>query len=151
MKLKYILSIAAILLTLNIMAQNTERKKNSIGFSDKAIYLSGPDKIANGICIHYNRRIKDSNFGIGANFDHVFGDYSHSSVGVVAHYEPLEGWEINVSPGITFEDDETKFSAHFEMGYGFKVSVFEIGPSVAYSTDFEDYHLGVGMHIGYGF
>jgi len=151
MKLKYILTIAAILSVLNIMAQNTAKKKNSIGISDKAIYLSGPGKTANGICIHYTRRIKDSDFGIGAGFDHIFGDYSHSFIGIVGHYEPLEAWGVNVSPGITFEDNEAKFTAHFETAYGFDVSVFHIGPSISYATDFDEFHCGFGIHLGYGF
>lgn len=154
MKFKYILSIVAILPTFNLMAQSMEEEhhhKNDLGFSDELVYLFEPQEFANGICVHYIRNIRESDFGIGVGYDHVFGDLTHNTFGIVGRYIPIDDWIINVSPGVTFEGGESSFTAHLETSYVFDVSVFHIGPVISYATNFEEAHMGVGIHFGYGF
>lgn len=153
--MKYILTIAIIFCGMNLFAQNIEKHKhhhkNDIGIANNAVYMSSEDGFAYGIDAHYIRNIKDSDFGIGVGYEHIFGEHSHNTIGIVGRYIPIDDWVINLSPGITFEDDETKFSAHVETAYVFDVFVFHIGPVVSYATDFEEAHMGFGVHIGYGF
>lgn len=63
---------------------------------------------------------------------------------------------INLSPGITFEDEEgesseTNFALHFETSYEFEVKNFHIGPVFEVAYDPEDYHISLGLHVGFGF
>lgn len=152
--MKYILSIVAILSTLNVMAQSMEKEhyhKNDLGIANEMVFLSNENAWAYGIDVHYIQNIKDSNFGIGAGFEHIFGKYDHNTVGIVGRYIPMNDWIINLSPGITFENSNIKFSTHAGISYVFDVSVFHFGPVISYATDFEEAHIGFGLHIGYGF
>lgn len=157
MKKVITLTVAVILLSLRLAAQEVnehadhEHHKNDIGIANSALFLVGEDEFAYGLDVHYIRNIKDSDFGLGVGFEKIFGEHDHTTIGIVGSYNILDDWSVNLSPGILFEGDETKFSTHLETAYVFDVSVFHIGPVISVATDFEEAHIGFGIHIGYGF
>lgn len=40
---------------------------------------------------------------------------------------------------------------HFEISYEFEFANFHIGPAMELAYDPEDFHLSLGLHLGYGF
>ncbi len=166
MNYKYIYTIILVLFSINLMAQHkhdndTNHKskshkehkhhKNDIGIANNAIYLFGENEFVYGLDAHYIRTIKDGPFGIGVGYERIFGEHAHQTIGIIGRYKPTENWLINLSPGISFEEDETNFGVHLETAYLFDVGIFHMGPVLSVSTDMEEAHGGIGLHIGFGF
>ena len=156
MKSKYILMFAMIHIGMNLIAQKIEKHKeehhkNDIGIANGVVHILGENEFAYGLGVHYVRNIEDSNFGVGISYERIFGDHDHNTIGLICLYSPIKELIINLSPCITFEHEEVKFGTHVEISYIFDFSVFHIGPVISFATDMEDAHLGIGMHIGYGF
>lgn len=73
---------------------------------------------------------------------------------LVTSYNPFGSLHISLSPGATFEDYEPtliKFAFHAETSYDFNVGIFHLGPMLEFAYDPEDYHISLGLYIGYGF
>jgi hypothetical protein len=59
-----------------------------------------------------------------------------------------------LTPGIAWEsgsNHDPVFALHFETSYEFQLHHWHLGPTVSFGYDPEDYHFGLGVHIGYGF
>ena len=128
--------------------------KNELGISNSAVYFVNGNEFADGVHVHYIRNIHETKFGIGLGYERIFDEHKHNSIGIVGSYYPIEQISINLSPGITFEDEhpeEIKFALHLESSYDFEIHNFHIGPVIGIAYDPEDYHLSLGIHIGYGF
>ncbi len=93
-------------------------------------------------------------FGIGLGYERIFDEHKHNTFGVVASYRPIDPLSLNLSPGVTYEGSESDhldFALHVEATYEFEISNVHIGPVFEFAYDPEDYHLSLGLHIGYGF
>lgn len=104
--------------------------------------------------IHYIYHFKETKFGAGLGYERIFDEHSHQTFGVVGSYRPIERWTLNVSPGFTIEGEENSdvlLAIHLETSYEFEFGNFHIGPVLEYAYDQEDYHISVGLHVGYGF
>ncbi|MCF6350462.1 MAG: hypothetical protein L3J23_05455 [Flavobacteriaceae bacterium] len=130
-----------------------EHNKNEIGVSISPAYFVNEEVWTFAMHIHYTRIIPKTKFGIGASFERIVLDPKHSTFGLVFAYYPIEKLSFALSPGLTFEDaDSTAFFAlHLEATYGFEVGNFHVGPAFEFAYDPNDYHLSLGIHVGYGF
>jgi len=146
--MKKILIVIFIAFSYTLNAQN-----NEIGVGNSLVYIINEKDIAYGLHVHYINRITNQ-FGIGIGYERIFNTHQHNTVGVVTTYNPVGGLIIGLSPGITFEDKSPNinFSLHFETAYEFEMKHFCLGPVIGFAWGYpNDYHLGIGIHIGYEF
>ncbi len=161
MKLKYSLIVLFIFFGHNLRAQNHEHvedhhdhHRNEIGIANAPVYFVNEKEFAYGLHIHYVYNIINTKFGVGLGYERIFDEHKHNTIGIVGSYRPIDGLGINLSPGITFEDNESSninFALHVETSYEFEINNFHIGPVLEFAYDPEDYHISLGLHIGYGF
>lgn len=131
---------------------NHEHHKNEIGIANSPVYFIKEKVFAYGLHFHYVRNIPKTKFGFGLGYERIFDEHKHNTFGLVGTYRPIENLSFNVSPGLTFEDNKTtNFALHLESSYEFEIRNFHIGPAFEFAYDPEDYHISLGLHIGYGF
>jgi len=152
-----------VVLTSKIYGQTTEdtlentnfheHNKNEIGIAISPAYFVNEKVTTFAIHIHYTRMIPKTKFGIGASFERIVLDPKHSTFGLILAYYPVEKLSFTISPGMTFEDSNlgALFALHMETSYEFEIGDFSIGPALEFAYDPNDYHLSLGIHIGYGF
>jgi hypothetical protein len=61
---------------------------------------------------------------------------------------------LSLAPGILFgtaDNPGIRFALHAEIVYEFEISHFHLGPALEFATAFDEYHLGVGLHVAYAF
>ncbi len=146
------------LLTTSIYSQeinhNHDHHKYEIGLANSIVYFVGEKEYAYGLHLHLVRNIVHSKFGYGLAYERVFDDHKHNTIGIVGSYNPFKSLHINIAPGIVFEDSEPsdlKFALHAETSYDFELKNIHIGPLLEFAFDPEDYHISLGLHIGFGF
>ena len=132
---------------------NHEHHKNEIGIANSPVYFVKENTFAYGLYFHYVINITNTRFGVGFGYERVFDEHKHNTIGLVGTYRPVEKLSFNVSPGLTFEDESVSanFALHLETMYEFEIKNFHIGPALEFASDPEDYHISLGLHIGYGF
>ena len=161
MKYRFSIFLLLILFGQNLIAQNNEHiedhhdhHKNEIGIANAPVYFVNEKEFSYGLHIHYVRKIKESKFGLGLGYERIFDEHKHNTIGIVGSYRPIDKLGISLSPGITFEDSESSninFALHIETSYEIEINNFHIGPVFEIAYDPEDYHISLGLHIGYGF
>lgn len=161
--LKFILLFISISFPANSFAQTPpkvkehehthEHHRNEIGIANSPVYFLKEKSFSYGLHIHYVYNIQRSKFGVGLGYERIFDEHQHNTIGIVGTYRPTERLCLNVSPGLTFEANSTSplFALHLESSYEFEIGNFHIGPAFEFAYDPEDYHLSLGLHIGYGF
>jgi hypothetical protein len=137
----------------NKLIDNHEHHKNEIGIANSPVYFIKEKVFAYGLHFHYVRNIPKSKFGLGVGYERIFDEHKHNTFGLVGTYRPIENLSFNVSPGLTFEDGNktANFALHLETSYEFEINAFHIGPAFEFAYDPEDFHISLGLHIGYGF
>jgi hypothetical protein len=164
MSIKQIITIAIIFISVYAHAQDhssstnhnhqLDHSNNEIGIANSIVYFVNAKETAYGLHLHYIHYFHQTKFGAGLGYERVFDEHKHNTFGVIGTYSPVNSLTLSFSPGITFEDehsDELKFACHFEVTYEFEIGDFHIGPVAGIASDPEDYHLGIGIHLGYGF
>jgi len=159
-----LIGFLTIITSLGISAQEShenpyhshehEHHKNEIGIANSAVYFVKEKVYSYGLHVHYTRTISETKFGVGAAYERIFDPHGHNTFGVALIYSPFEKFNINLSPGLTFEDEnpsDVGFALHLETSYEFEINNFHLGPSLEFAYDPEDYHISLGLHIGYGF
>lgn len=160
--MKKITSIFLLALAISLAAQteNLDHKehdhdhhKNEIGIANSPVYLVKEKELVYGLHLHYVRNLFHSKFGVGIGFERVFDEHKHNTIGIVGVYRPIGNLSLSVSPGITFEDgfEESRFALHLESAYEWELGDFHVGPAFEFAYDQEDYHISLGLHVGYGF
>lgn len=127
--------------------------KNEIAVAVSPVYLVKEKIFEPGIHLHAVRTILNTNAGIGISYERIFGRHQHNTFGFVMNYQPVEDLNFNLSPGLAFEDKERRpvFALHLESSYEIELNNFHIGPALELAYDPEDYHISLGIHLGYGF
>lgn len=127
--------------------------KNEIGVANSPVYFIKENVFAYGLHIHYTRTLSDSKFGLGVGYERIFDEHKHNTIGLVASYRLNEKISLNVSPGLTFEDGNSgsSFALHLEASYEFEINNFHLGPNLEFAYDPEDFHISLGLHLGFGF
>lgn len=164
MKCKLLFTTVISLISLILTAQpekqanhntfNEEHHRNEIGISIAPVYFVKEKALGIGLHAHYIFHIPETKFGIGAGYEKIFDEHKHNTFGLVASYQPIDHLSLNVSPGVTYEagsNSKPAFALHLETSYEFEIKFFHIGPAFEFAYDPEDYHLSLGVHIGYGF
>lgn len=133
--------------------ENHEHHKNEIGVANSIVYFAKEQVFAYGLHVHYLRNIPKSRFGIGIGYERIFDQHKHNTISLVVAYRPIERLSLNVSPGLLVEDKSSmvNFALHLEAAYEFEIKNFHVGPAFEFAFDPEDYHICLGLHIGYGF
>lgn len=161
--MKLVLIFLLIIFSLYSLAQevnhsnehtgNHEHHKNEIGMANSLTYFVKEKVFAYGLHLHYVRNIPESKFGFGLGYENIFDEHKHKTIGLEGTYRPIEKLCFGLSPGITMEGNssEVNFALHLETSYEFEIKHFHIGPAFEFAYDQEDYHLSLGLHIGYGF
>ena len=163
MRLIPLLTFLTIITSSNIFGQTPEEtvknigehehSKNEIGIASSPAYFLKEKVFTYAMHIHYTHNVANTKFGIGASFERIFLAPEHSTFGFVLAYRPIEKLSITLSPGVTFEDDNPNslFALHIETAYEFELGIFHVGPAFEFAYDPNDYHLSLGIHLGYGF
>jgi len=128
--------------------------RNEVAMSNNLVFLGKDKEFAFGIHLHYLRNIGVSKFGAGLGYERIFDEHGHNTVSLAGSYRPFHELVFMVSPGITFDDQGEKhldFSMHLEAGYEFEIKHIHIGPVLGVAFIPGDYHLSLGLHLGYGF
>ena len=154
--LKLFLVLLFGLITTSIYSQETDHDhhKYELGVANSLVYLAGESEYAYGFHLHLVRNIKHSKFGYGIAYERIFDEHKHNTIGVVGSYNPIKPLHLSIAPGVSFEDPEPsdlKFAFHAEASYDFDLGDFHVGPLLEFAIDPEDYHISLGLHIGYGF
>lgn len=131
-----------------------EHPSNEIGAGNYISYLVGENEFAYGLHVHYLRSLKESRFGAGIGYEHIFDEHSHRFLGLIGTYRPLESLIFSLAPGMLFanlEEQTTRFALHAEVIYEIEISNFHLGPALEFATSFEEIHLGIGLHLALAF
>ncbi|MCF8378685.1 MAG: hypothetical protein K9H49_03855 [Bacteroidales bacterium] len=158
-----VLIISLIIFSNNLTAQSHddhddhddhEHPMNEIGIGNSLSYLAGEQKYAYGLHIHLLRAIEHSKFGYGLGYEQIYDEHKHRTLGIIGSYRPISPLMVTVSPGVLFPNEENaeyNFALHSEIVYEFEIGSFHIGPALEFATTFEEYHIGAGFHVGFGF
>jgi len=137
----------------NVDADNHGHSKNEIAIAISAPYFINEEKLSLSLHLHYIYSIPNTKFGIGVSYEAIVLDPKHNTFGLVTTYSLLEHLSLALSPGVSFENGDSKafFSLHGEISYGFEIGKLHIGPVLEYSYDPNDTHISLGLHVGFGF
>jgi len=161
--MKFVLLLVAGLLSSGqlLHAQSTkeaehhhDHHKNEIGIANSPVYFINEKELAYGLHLHYVRAIRDTKFGVGLGYERIFDEHKHNTIGVVGAYSPVEQVTLNLSPGVSFEDaagSAVHFACHLEATYNIEIKNVHLGPVIEFAYDEEDYHISLGLHVGFGF
>lgn len=158
--MRFILLLTFLATSFSVFAQDTsgnndnhEHSKNEIGIAISPAYFINEKVVTFSMHIHYTRLIPNTKFGVGASFERIVLDPKHSTFGLTFVYFPVDKLSFTISPGMTFEDADPGafFALHLETAYEFEIGNFHIGPAFEFAYDPNDYHISLGIHVGYGF
>ncbi|HIA36594.1 MAG TPA: hypothetical protein EYN89_07625 [Flavobacteriales bacterium] len=131
-----------------------EHHRNEIGIANAPVYFVNEGAVSYGLHIHFLTNIAKTKFSLGLGYERIFDEHQHNTIGLVGSYRPTDRLSFNLSPGITFEGEEASegsFALHAETAYEFEFKNIHFGPVLELAYDLEDYHLSLGLHLGYGF
>jgi hypothetical protein len=87
-------------------------------------------------------------------YERIFDEHGHNTISIAGGYRPFHELVFLVSPGFTFEDhsdEQIMLSIHLEAGYEIEINHFHLGPVMGVAFIPGDYHISLGLHLGYGF
>lgn len=131
-----------------------EHSPNEIGTCLSYVYQSSEGSFSPALHLDYSRAISEIDFSLGISFEKIFSSNNHLSAGISLDYEVIDNLTFAAAPLIIWENENgwsTKFALHLEVNYGFEIGQLHVGPLIGYATEFGDYHIGGGLHVGYHF
>ena len=131
-----------------------EHPKNEFGFGNYLTYLAGEQEIAFALHIHYLRSFEHSRFGAGIGYEQIFDEHKHRSLTLIGAFSPVSPLILSLAPGVLFGTEENpgiRFALHAEVVYEFEIGNFHLGPALEFATTFDEYHIGLGLHIAFAF
>lgn len=134
--------------------QHHEHPKNEFGLGNYLSYLAGEQEFAYSLHIHYLRSFEESRFGAGLGYEQIFDEHRHRSLIIIGAFRPASPLVLSLAPGILFgnlENPGIRFTLHAEAVYEFEIGNFHLGPALEFATTFDEYHIGVGLHVAFAF
>lgn len=131
-----------------------EHPNNEIGLGNYLSYLAGEKQVAYSLHFHYLRYFMESSFGAGLGYEQIFDEHGHRSLTVIGTYTFDSPLILSLAPGILFENPENpaaRFVLHTEAIFEFELGHFHLGPALEFATTFEEYHIGLGVHVAFAF
>lgn len=125
-----------------------------LGIANAPVYFVKEKELAYGLHAHLIKFIGNRRFGVGLGYERIFDEHKHQTFGIVGNYNVMDQWFVNLSPGITIENNNwniVNFAFHIETSYEFELGNFHLGPVLEWAYDPEDIHISLGLHIGIGF
>ncbi len=137
----------------NTKKAETTTHANEIGIANNPTYFLKEKEVTYGLHIHYLRSIAKTKFAYGVGLENIFDEHKHFTISAVGSYRPVDKLCLIVSPGVTFEKEAKggMFSFHSEASYEWELKYFHIGPAAEVAYDPEDYHISLGIHVGFDF
>jgi hypothetical protein len=162
MSLKLLLTFLTTIIPIKIFAQksdsfantdNPKHHKHEIAIAISPPYFIKEKMVSLSLHAHYVYNIPKTKLGIGSSYERILLNPKHHTFGLVTSIRPTESLKFSISPGITFEDNNSTpfFSLHTETSYEFEIGLYHIGPAFEFAYDPNDYHLSLGLHLGLGF
>ena len=128
--------------------------KNEIGFGNYLSYLAGEQQVAYSLHIHFLRFFSESRLGAGIGYERIFAGHKHQSFTVVGAYRFASPLVVTLAPGVLLgnqDHPEARFVLHMEAVYEFEIGNFHLGPALEFATTFDEYHVGLGIHVAFAF
>lgn len=128
--------------------------RNEVAISNNLVFLGMDKEFSYGVHLHYIRNIGATKFGSGLGYERIFDEHGHNTISIAGSYRPFHEFALMISPGITFEDhweNHFDFSIHLEAGYEIEINHCHLGPVLALALIPGDYHVSIGLHLGYIF
>ncbi len=101
--------------------------------------------------LSYSRRLNRL-FALGGYIEHAAGDFDTSAVGIDFIIYPHAGWLFKVSPGLEFDDGETKAQGRLGVGYDFEITrEWSLAPEMNVEFVDGERNFVYGLILGYGF
>lgn len=157
-KLYALLLIVSGIFSTSVYSQeinhNHDHHKHEFGVANSMVFLAKEKEIAYGLHLHLVRNIEHSKFGFGIAYERIFDEHKHNTIGIVGSYNPFKLLHISLTPGVSFNDNESsdlKFAFHAETSYDFNLGNLHLGPMLEVAFAPDDYHISLGLHIGFGF
>lgn len=104
---------------------------------------------------HYVHHLGSTQWGIGADVEHIFSDHENSSISAMLQWSPHPYTHLVVAPGLFHPDGTADWnpSLHVEAFQDFHWHGMAIGPFVewAFETGAQQYEMGfhLGVPIGH--
>lgn len=127
---------------------------HEIGVSVSTVYFTKTKQFSPATHFHYVYNFPHTKIGLGMGYERIYDEHKHNFIGIEFNYRPVHRLTLNLSPGVAFEGehkDVRDFALHFETVYEFELGAFHIGPVFEMAYHPEDYHMSLGIHIGFGF
>ena len=129
------------------------KQLSEIGLSLAPSWFLSEGGISTAVHFHYVYNFPHTKYGIGLGYERIFDEHKHNFIGVEFNYRIIHPLTVSLSPGVAFEGEhsgETDFALHFETVYEFELGRLHIGPMVEIAYHPEDWHLSLGIHLGFG-
>jgi hypothetical protein len=145
--MKYLLIILIIFLSFDLLAQ-----KNEISTSCSNVYCE--KEIKQGIGFHYlhdksQDRLAQGDYKLGFGVEKII--HGHNSFGLIVNTQIIDNLSFGVSPRIVFSENYYSFGFHVDCEYGVEMGPLCLGPCVHFSIHQNESHIGLGIHLGFGF
>ena len=134
--------------------EHEHHHEHEVGISVGPAWFFNANEAGFATHLHYVYNFPHTKFGLGIGYERIFDEHQHNFFGIELNYRPVHQLTFNLSPGIAYENthkEEKEFALHFETVYEFEFGSFHIGPMSEIAWHPEDFHVSLGIHIGFGF
>lgn len=120
-----------------------------IGISSAAVKLIEENEITIGFHTHITTYINHNHSLLaGVGYEYILDEHQHHSLGILLGWSPVHELLFSISPGITTNKGDIKYTTHLEASYAFEIGKIHLGPSAEYAYTPGDTHVSIGIHLG---
>ncbi|MFT5240459.1 MAG: hypothetical protein ACI9OU_001271 [Candidatus Promineifilaceae bacterium] len=127
-----------------------------LGITAGFVHLEGEDEDAPGLHVHLNKRLSHegplSRVALGVGGEIILADHEHYALMAPLTFYPWRGLMLSIAPGIEWAEHdgatESEYTTHIELGYGFEMGKYDIGPVIEFAQTADEEHYMLGVHFG---